>query len=270
MAEGVALPDENQKVPVLFSNDIVLFPHMEVTLPLTDKRKAEAVLRALREHHLVAFIPGDFERTSEGIGTLSLVTGSNPTQGGVQVNLKGLWRVRVTNPRGLDSEQVANVERAEEFGEDEGGDPALMKRVQNQIAEFSEILTDIPPEIVSMLKNARSSSELSDLCAMSPALTREERITLLRTLDPDDRLRMVTRHFDKQLEMLRSMADSKPIPDCPTCIDLADRAFDSDPAVRGELIVEFLNHVVSNHTAELLGILAEKYGPIFMRKRSLR
>ncbi len=81
---------------------------------------------------------------------------------------------------------------------------------------------------------------------------------------------MITRHLDRQLEMLKAMADSKPIPDCPTCTDLSDKAFDADPAVRGEMIVEFLNHVVTNHTAELLGILAEKYGPIFMKRRSLR
>lgn len=270
MAGGLALPDENQQVPVVFSRDLVLFPHMEVRIPITEKRAADAVLRALREHHLVAFIPADFERTSEGIGTLSLVTGSEPTQGGVQVDLRGLWRVRVMNPRGLDSDQVAQIERVEEYEEKDTADPSVMRRVQTQIGEFSEILTDIPQEIIATLKNARSASELSDLCAMSPALTHEERISLLRTLDPEERLRIVNRHFDRQLEMLRTMAEGKPIPDCATCTDLADRAFDAEPAVRSELIVEFLNHVVTNHTAELLGILAEKYGPIFMRRRSLR
>jgi hypothetical protein len=95
-------------------------------------------------------------------------------------------------------------------------------------------------------------------------------VVLLRTLDPDERLRIVNRHLDRQIEMLKSMAQGKPILDCETCTDLADRAFDGDPAMRGELIVDFLNHIVANHTAELLGVLAEKYGPTFMKKRSLR
>jgi ATP-dependent Lon protease len=255
---------------VVFSRDVVLFPHMEITIPLTGKRNADAVLRALREHHLVAFVPADFEGTSEGIGTLSLLTGNQPTQNGVQVDLKGLWRVRVTNPLGLDSDQVVQIERVEEYEEPPLADPGVMRKVQGQIEEFSEILTDIPPDIISHLKSAETASELSDLCAMSPALTHEERVTLLRTLDAEERLRFVARHFDRQLQLLKSMAESKPILDCPTCIELADRAFDAEPAIRGELIVEFLNHVVSNHTAELLGILAERYGPTFMRKRSLR
>jgi ATP-dependent Lon protease len=270
MAGGIALPEENQTVPVVFWRDLVLFPRMEVTLPITEKRNADAVLRALREHHLVAFIPADFERTSEGIGTLSLVTGSEPSQDGVRVVLRGLWRVRVMNPLGLDSEPVVRIERVEENSEGGGESQSMMRRVQNQIAEISEILTDIPPEIVSLLKNAKTPSELSDLCAMSPALSHEERVVLLRTLDPDERLRIVNRHLDRQIEMLKSMAQGKPILDCETCTDLADRAFDGDPAMRGELIVDFLNHVVTNHTAELLGVLAEKYGPTFMKKRSLR
>jgi len=290
MTEGIALPEENRKVPVVFSHDVVVFPHMEVTLSIAEKRSAGAVLRALREHHLIAFVPADFERTSEGVGTLSLVTRSEQRQDGVQVDLRGLWRVRVMNPLGLDSDEVVQIERAQEAGTGGGGDDddgevgredgeaerrrldgdAVMKRVKGQIAEFSEILPDIPREIIAMLKNARTASELSDLCAMSPALTHEERVYLLRTLDPEERLRMVNRHLDRQLEMLRTMAKTNPIPDCEACADLADRAFDANPAARGELTMEFLNHVVSNHTAELLNLLAERYGPTFMKKRSLR
>jgi len=271
MVEGSVPPGENQTVPVVFSHDVVLFPHMEVTISITEKRNTDAIQRALRENHLVAFIPADFERTSEGIGTLSLVTRSGPVPDGVQVDLRGLWRVRVTNPHGLDAEQLVRVERVEEKkDEEEGEGHGVMRRVQNQISEFSEILPDIPLEIISLLKNAKTPSELSDLCAMSPALSHEERLDLLKTLDPEERLRMVNRHLDRQLEMLRALAESRPIPECETCIDLADKAFDANPSARGEAIVEFLNHVVNNHTAELLGVLAEKYGPTFMKKRSLR
>ena len=269
MSEGAELPGESQTVPIVFSQEVVLFPHMEITLPITEKRSADAVLRALRENHLVAFVPSDFERTSEGIGTLSLLTHSETTLGGVRVNLKGLWRVRVTNPRGLDSEEVVRIERAEEVEEGAEG-PNLVRRVQSQISELGEILPEIPREILSLLKNAKTPSELSDLCAMSPALSHDERVGLLRTLDPQERLRSVNKHLDSQLEVLRALSESKPISDCETCTDLADRAFDAEPSARGEMIMEFLNHVVSNHTAELLGVLAEKYGPVFMKKRSLR
>jgi hypothetical protein len=105
---------------------------------------------------------------------------------------------------------------------------------------------------------------------MSPTLTHQERLELLLTLDPNQRLVMVNKHFDRELETLRSMVEAKPIPECEICADLADRAFDSEQGARAEAIVELLNHVVSTHTTELLNLLGEKYGPSFVRKRSLR
>jgi hypothetical protein len=63
---------------------------------------------------------------------------------------------------------------------------------------------------------------------------------------------------------------AKLIPECDVCMDLADRAFDAEPSKRGETIVAFLNHVIHEHTGELLTLLAEKYGPVFMARRSMR
>ncbi len=61
------------------------------------------------------------------------------------------------------------------------------------------------------------------------------------------------------------------IPDCDICNDLADKAFEAQDQNRlGEIATAFLNHVISHHTAELMAVLAEKYGPIFMSKRALR
>ena len=61
-----------------------------------------------------------------------------------------------------------------------------------------------------------------------------------------------------------------PIPLCETCADIADRAFESHPGEVEKVVVEFLNHVMQNHTEEVLGLLAERYAPIFLAKRSLR
>ena len=61
-----------------------------------------------------------------------------------------------------------------------------------------------------------------------------------------------------------------PIPLCETCADIADRAFESHPGEVETIVIEFLNHVVQNHTEEVLGLLAERYAPIFLAKRSLR
>jgi len=71
---------------------------------------------------------------------------------------------------------------------------------------------------------------------------------------------------------LRNSASGEiPVSECETCSDLADKAFEaSRPSVVGEIASEFLAHMVHAHTSELMTLLAEKYVPIFMKKRSLR
>jgi ATP-dependent Lon protease len=270
LVERVTLPGKDEEVPALFSRDIVLFPRMQISLTLGEPNGIGAVGQALKEHHLVAFIPTDFEREKEGIGVLTQVLSSEYTPKGVRVELRGLWRVKVTNGSGLGSGPLVNVAKLDELAGSTRDGSMTLRRVHAQIDEFRELIPDIPAEITSVLADAKTASELSDLCAMSPTLTHEERLELLVTLDPDERLGIVNKHFDRELETLRTMVEAKPIPDCEICADLADTAFDADQTARAEAIVELLNHVVSNHTTELLNLLGEKYGPSFARKRSLR
>jgi hypothetical protein len=62
-----------------------------------------------------------------------------------------------------------------------------------------------------------------------------------------------------------------PISECGTCADFADQAFESGSEVEiGNVAVRFLEHVMNEHTGEVINLLAEKYGPIFMTKRALR
>lgn len=268
VAEKTTIPGRNQPVPAVFSPEVIIFPRMQVTLALGEEHGVEAVSRAVAENRLIAFIPAEYEELREGLGVLTLVLSTEKSPDGLRADLRGLWRVKVSNPGGLRSGPSVMVEKLDEPGEPE--DSSTIDRVHAQLDEFRELLPDIPPEIMSMLSEAKSASELSDLCAMSPTLSHQERLDLLGTLDPGARLKKVSRHFDKELEMLKALAKTRPIMECETCTDLADRAFDAEPAARAEAIAEFLNHVVSNHTAELLNLIAEKYGPAFMRKRSLR
>ena len=61
------------------------------------------------------------------------------------------------------------------------------------------------------------------------------------------------------------------IPDCDTCIDLADQAFEAGTESEiGRIAVKFLEHVISEHAGEVMSVLAEKYAPIFMTKRAMR
>ncbi|MBI3859464.1 MAG: hypothetical protein HY296_04400 [Thaumarchaeota archaeon] len=60
-----------------------------------------------------------------------------------------------------------------------------------------------------------------------------------------------------------------PIERCDTCAEIADRALDGNVQVFRDASTEFLKHVVDAHASEVLSLLAEHYGPIFLTKRQL-
>jgi hypothetical protein len=71
----------------------------------------------------------------------------------------------------------------------------------------------------------------------------------------------------------RTTTNPRPVPisQCESCADLADQAFESGTEVEvSKIAVRFLEHVVNEHTGEVMSVLAEKYAPIFMSKRAMR
>jgi ATP-dependent Lon protease len=270
---------KDYEVPALLSEEFVLFPGMEIVTVVNEKRSQAALREALHEHQILAFIPSTKSEAS-AIGTLAIVKRASPREdSGIAMSaseesleLKGMWRIRVKKlVETTSGYSRAIFERASEAPAPLSPDAnALVSKVQGQIDEFVVLIPEIPREIVSLLKHTNTPGELADLCANSPEFTHAEKVDLLKTLDQEERLTKVTKLFEKQLKALKKLARVDPISECEKCLELADKAFDSDPNSRAEIAVQFLNHVVRDHTGELLALLAEKYLPVFMNKRAMR
>jgi ATP-dependent Lon protease len=186
------------------------------------------------------------------------------------MRLKGLWRVHIEQViNGSEYTRIRFTETEEALAHI-GDKPEVMLAVLGQLGEFVKLIPEIPMEIIDLLKSAETPGKLADLCAYSPQFTYEERLDLLKTPDPELRLAKINKLFDRELTALRQAAKIKTIPECETCEDLADLVFESDANHRTERLTAFLNHVVDKHTIELLVLLAEKYGPIFMKKRTMK
>ncbi|MGP8056742.1 MAG: LON peptidase substrate-binding domain-containing protein [Nitrososphaerales archaeon] len=253
------------------AEDVVIFPHSEIAITAQDPRNTTALLQAVKERQLVVFIPRHNSKDVVGsIGTLALVRKAAVAEGGVSASVKGLWRVRVENV--LEEMAYARVRftKAAEIDDAPTGGSRVMEVVLGQIDEFVKLIPGIPAEITGALRTAETPGKLADLCAYSPGFSSEERLDLLRTLGAEERLEKVSKHFEMQLTALRELAKVEMIPECETCMELADRVFESNPNRRGEIASEFLNHVVQKHSGELLGLIAEKYGPVFMTRRALK
>jgi ATP-dependent Lon protease len=270
MVEGDQL-ETVYEAPALLVKRVVVFPHMEMGVTVREPRDLAALRTAMEEHHLVVHVSAsDVESLVGAVGTLVLVQKNLLTpRSAMQTLLRGLSRVRIEGvEQGAECTRV-RFRRLEEA--DLPGDESVTKqKVLAQIDEFVKLIPGIPNEIITLLRNTESPSQLADLCAYSPEFTYEERLDLLGTLDPEERLQKVSRLFEKQLEALKGVMDADMIPECETCAELAEKAFDSNSEDVGRVISMFLSHVVRDHTGELLALLAEKYGPIFMMKRALR
>ncbi len=261
--------DETYEAPAILVADAVVFPEMEVSMTVHESKSSAAAAQALREHNLLVVIPSSSPPEAVGsIGTLVLLREAAPGRGG-QAIWKGLWRVRVDGV--LSESPYVRVRFSKAEGADEtSSGQELMGEVFGQIDEFMQVLPGIPQEIVSFLKSVDAPGKLADLCAYSPFFTREERLDLLRTLDPNKRLEKVHGLFEKQLNNLRRLAKTTSILECETCMDLADRALEAGPGSGARVAKEFLDHVTREHPEELLSLLAERYGPEFMRRRALK
>ena len=271
VTEGIS-DSKDYEVPAILSNELVLFPGMEIMTTVKERKNLSALNEAMSKHQILAFIPAS-NTEARTIGTLAIVrrSESDPAGDGSNLELKGMWRIHIKKLVESSGHPRVLFERANEQASPDSSDSAsLVKKVQGQIDEFVKLIPGIPNEIVNLLRHTGSPGNLADLCANSPEFTHEERVELLETLDQEERLGKVSMLFEKQLVALRKLARVEPISDCEKCLELADKAFDSDPSLRAEIAVSFLNHVVRDHTGELLALLAEKYLPIFMNKRSMR
>jgi ATP-dependent Lon protease len=260
------------EVPAIMSNELVLFPGMEIITVVKERRNLSALNEALNKHQILALIPSS-KLEARAIGTLAIVrhSESEPTGDGRNLELKGMWRIRIKKLVESSGHSRVLFERVDEPAlTDSSNGASLVRKVQGQIDEFVKLIPGIPSDIVNLLRHTDSPGNLADLCANSPEFTHEERVELLETIDQEERLGKVSILFDRQLNALRKLAKVEPISECEKCLELADKAFDSDPSLRAEIAVSFLNHIVREHTGELLALLAEKYLPIFMNKRSMR
>jgi ATP-dependent Lon protease len=270
--EPASSKQDTYEAPAILVDDAVVFPEMEVNMTVHEPKSVAAAVQAYREHSLVVLIPSpSIDGVVGSIGTLVLLRKTAPAQGsGAQSIWKGLWRVKVDDVLAQDPYVRVRFSRAGADHDVHLGRSEMMKSVFDQIDEFIEVIPGIPEEIVSFLKDVDTPGKLADLCAYSPFFTRNERLDLLRTLDPEERLTKVHGLFEKQLENLKAVGKTPMILECPTCVDLADKAFEAGPSGGAAVAREFLEHVTKEHPDELLGLIAERYGPSFMRRRGLK
>jgi ATP-dependent Lon protease len=177
----------SELLPVLPLDDVVVLPHMTVTLALNDDAQKAAVEAAGRGNRLVLLVPR-VEGRFASVGTVARVESSGRLPTGVDVAIfKGEYRGR---PGG----GQADIEGALWVQVEALRDPeSTSERVQELARDYRALLENVlesrgAPGALQFLRNARTPSHLADLAGYSPELSIEQKIEVLETLDVERRL----------------------------------------------------------------------------------
>ena len=203
-----------RRLPMVVLGEMVIMPHMTIPLQVPQGKSYRAMERAwdedrdvllifVREHQLEGYksnqpqnLPPigviaqlqEFAKLNDGTARV-ILEGQSRAQIIEAVQITPFYRVRcrpVTDPvvTGLEVE-------------------ALMETVKQQVDEFVEHLGEVPQEAVQFVHRIDRPGHLADIVTWGPAFDFKDRLEILNTLDPVERLRKAYLVLARQLELLK-------------------------------------------------------------------
>src|SRR5438309_517813 len=178
---------KSELLPVMPMDDVVVLPHMTVTLAVEGDTAKAAIEAARQGNRLVLLVPR-IEGRYGSIGTVArLGEGGELPTGAEAFMLRGEYRARL----GTGQADIAGAlcVKAEPIVDPE----PPSERATELAREYRAMLENLVesrgvPQVVQFLRAARTPSHLADLAGYSPDLTTEQKLEVLETLEVEDRL----------------------------------------------------------------------------------
>src|SRR6476646_2525978 len=173
-------------LPVMPMDDVVVLPHMTVTLAVEGDTAKAAIEAARQGSRLVLLVPrvdGQFGN----IGTVGRLGDSVELPTGVEA-----FMIRCEYRARLGSGQAdiggALWVKAEPVPEPEPSEKAVELGREYRAMLENLVESRGVPQVIQFLRAAKTPSHLSDLAGYSPDLTMEQKLEVLETLDLEERL----------------------------------------------------------------------------------
>ena len=203
---GLALP----LVPL---KDIVIYPKMTVNLDIGRKDSADAVRLASRgDRYIVTALERDGKETPDvySVGTVSKISQMLQLPGGlVRVLAEGVSRVKIRSVYNGERCLMAEVDDLEETAPDDELRAEAYRRTL--LKEFFEWLRNtkqgLPDEQMEQLKAITDPGETSDFLSAQLILSPKQRQDVLEETDIMNRLRLVHRMLDQEIQIGRLEAE---------------------------------------------------------------
>ncbi len=178
---------KSELLPVLPMDDVVVLPHMAVTLAVEGDNQKAAIEAARQGNRLILLVPridGQFG----SIGTVARLGDSAELPTGAEAfMIRGEYRARL----GSGQADIAGAlwVKADPVPDPE---PASDKAIELG-REYRAMLENLVesrgiPQVKQFLRAAKTPSHLADLAGYSPDLTMEQKLEILETLDLEERL----------------------------------------------------------------------------------
>jgi len=178
---------KSELLPVLPMDDVVVLPHMTVTLAVEGDASKAAIEAARQGSRLVLLVPRIDGRFGS-IGTVARLGDSAELPTGAEAFiLRGEYRARLGSGQ-------ADIGGALWVKADPVPDPDPASEKATELArEYRALLENLVesrgvPQVVSFLRAAKTPSHLADLAGYSPDLTTEQKLEVLESLDVEERL----------------------------------------------------------------------------------
>ena len=206
---GAAAPAPTERLPVVPLRDNVVFPHQLAPLAAGRARSVAGLQAAVAaDARVVLAVQRDAQPDDVGfddlhgiavvatVGALRLMPGT-----GAHALVEGQKRVRLHSFEADGDHWTATCSDVEEA--DSGGTEAdaLAGTVRQLFAEYLTAGGQVSAEVAAAMARAGGPSRVADIASAAPDLTVEERVELLQTLDPLERLRRLAPLLGRQVEV---------------------------------------------------------------------
>lgn len=206
--------DEERELPLVVLGEMVIMPHMTVPLQVGQGKSYRAMEQAwLEDRELLLIFVSENEieayKSNQAqqlppIGVIArLEEFVKLPDGIVRIILEGATRARIIGA--TQSDPFYRVRCVPLNDPDTLGMEveALMDTVKQQVDEFVDHLGEVPQEAVAFVHRIDRPGHLADIVTYGPAFEFSDRLDILNTLDPVERLRKAYRILARQLELLK-------------------------------------------------------------------
>jgi ATP-dependent Lon protease len=206
-----------RRLPLVVLGEMVIMPHMTIPLQVPQGKSYRAMERAWDEEKEVLLI---FVREAELEGYKSNQAQQLPPigviarleefaklpDGTARVILEGLHRATIQAAVQITPFYRVHCTPIFDADEDSMEVQALMDTVKQQVDEFVDHLGEVPQEAVQFVHRIERPGHLADIVTWGPAFDFKDRLEVLNTPDPIERLRKAYLVLARQLELLKLRA----------------------------------------------------------------